>query len=361
MHKKPGYILFTTFILLSMLSMTMLFFFSRGTLFRVLIRTVLQRAQGLRSGIGATDVAQSYLYITPEEKKENQNSKPLQEKPEKKEQPNVNKKLFSKTVVYSQFPKTYPLEEKIDGADGFIKLMFVSEAGKFNINAWYNFKDKKFYGQGTKDDRQKVATFVFEALAKVTGKKNLFTAFEELCKKRDCAFNDVLELLEHKDFKEVFGYHVYRPLPMKKEGVWTTGEKPTVYLTDLFTVTSMVEGLDPWMLSYSVQLLCGIQPSVMQTYLQDEEKRKELISKYKDSADWSKDWDTILQPVYGISYEQFPSEIKGILTLTFAAHIFSIVASMDVNGVYTTVQAILKQKMTQNNQLMYQTIKIYQR
>ena len=353
-HQQNGYILFTAFALLSLCSIMLMFFLSRGTMFRALSHHIIEKNKTNQT-ISAMTIAQSYLMIMPKSTDEKD--------PQKADAQEESQLLasFKKVYPYLQQPKTFKLKKEIDGCDATIQLLFANEAGKINLNSLYDFKEQKFYHEGKTDDRKKLAVWIFETIASMTKTQSLFEEFEKHCKERKAPFNDVLELLTMEGFKKVFAYKVFKPMPEKQtkqiDVQVTQQDIKELYLTDIFTVTSMTQGLDAWMLSSSVQTLCGITKKEEPL---DEEKLKKLYAQFKDSVEWANSWDTILQPVYGISYSQIPAEIKGILTLTFWPHIFSIVACTTVDAKKSMLQVVVKQKNSKNNALMYDVIKIYQ-
>lgn len=355
-HNQQGYILFTAFVLLSLCSVMLMFFLAKGSLFRALSSLVIERNKTNQT-ISAMTIAQSYLMVIPEKSAE----KKAVDSSEKED--NAALALLKKVYPYQQRTKKFVLKKEIDGFDGSIELLFTSEAGKINLNALYNFKDKKFYGEGTATDRKKLATWLFEKIASLTQTTSLFAPFEKHCNERKAPFNDVLELLQIPEFQKVFAYKVFKPVPEKKPSldmILPEEKAKELYLMDLFTVTSMTQGLDAWLLSSSVQTLCDMPQKQNDEKSLDEEKLKSFYAKFKDSVEWANEWDTILQPVYGITYSQIPAEIKGILTLTFWPHIFSIVACTTRDEKKSMIQVIVKQKTTKNNALMYDSIKIYQ-
>lgn len=332
MYNKQGYILFLLFGFLSVCSILISLCFSRTVVYRKLMNLAIKEQQCQQLALSSISLAESILTVENEE-----NSPPdSQAKNSKNTQPQ-EQKLLTQYFQYLNKEKKFTLSDKVDHINAIIAISIQSEHGKLNLNSLYDFEKKKFINEGKQNDCKKLCTWLFEQIAKITEKPSLMPSFENLLKKRSCEFNDPLELLTDKDFKEQFN-----------DAIFINFENTTkkLFLTDIFTVYTEQETINPWLFSKSWLTLLGIN---IKENLNKEEIQK-ILKNFKTNANWQEDWNVCLKDFYQKEYKDLPQEIKSILTTTFEANIFSLLVKARIgetsSSIFTIVKANTKQHLT---------------
>jgi hypothetical protein len=235
--------------------------------------------------------------------------------------------------------KSYVLQEQIEGIDAEVKLCITSEEGKININSLFDFKEKKI----NKD-------FPIDEFSKALEKYQIkgFKAFiEQFFKKRQKPLDDILELNNEEYVKKAFGDNIfYRPPEYDKET-----EKKVLYLTDLFTVFTDSMLVNPFVLSDSFSIVLDFKRAIAQP---EEERNKQIATiekQKKESFSWDADWKSILQPLYQKPYPPF---LVKLFESNPKMRIFSLFCTVTVQGVQTTVYAVLSRSLrVQDEKIMY--------
>lgn len=274
------------------------------------------------------------------------------------EQLQAEKKMqFIFKQVYPFFNKnnTYKLKENIDGIEATLSLSIQCEQGKINLNSLYDFETKKFIGEGKPTDRKKVANWLLERLSSLTKTPGLFTAFEKHLSTRTHDFNDVTELLIIPEFQKAFDGHVFLQFKTKKDKAIIDGNKDPLYLTDIFTVSTEQDTVNPWLFSKSWCTILGLKEK---KELSDEEKIK-IFGQLKAMSNWETDWNNSLKILYQKDYKDVPAEIKTMLTTQFEANIFSLLLEAKIKETSSTIFIIVKSN-TKNNLTSFDILKTYQ-
>jgi hypothetical protein len=308
------------------------------------LTSIKQQCQQL--AISCADLGQSLLTTIEEENKEDAQTKADPKSPEASL--TTDQKTLSRMFPYLNKEKSFNLTKDKDLIDAIISLAIICEHGKLNINSLYDFEKKKFINEGKPNDAKKLCTWLFGRIAQITGKQNLLSAFENILKNRSCEFNDPVELLADPSFAEQF----------TNNGIYVTFEKKSsnkIFLTDIFTVYTEQETINPWLFSPSWQALLDIK---IKENLNSEEIIN-IIKKFKSTSNWQTDWDASLKDFYQKEYKDLPEEIKSILTTRFVANIFSLLTKVKIaetnSSIFTIVKANTKQHLTG-----FETLKIGQ-
>jgi hypothetical protein len=287
--------------------------------------------------ISLSDLGQALLTTQEEEKKEGAQAKADQESPEASL--SIVQKVLIRIFPYLNKEKSFELKTDKDLINATVSLSIICEQGKLNLNSLYDFEKKKFTNEGKPNDSKKLCTWLFSRIAQITGKPNLFTAFENILKDRVCEFNDPVELLTDPTFAEQF----------TANAVFVNFEKNSankIFLTDIFTVYTEQETINPWLFSPSWQQLLDIK---VKENLSTEDLTK-IIKTFKPSSNWQTDWDVSLKDFYQKEYKDLPEEIKSILTTGFVANIFSLLTQVKIaetnSSIFTIVKANTKQHLT---------------
>lgn len=230
----------------------------------------------------------------------------------------------------------FSLTKKKDGIDGSIKLCIVSEDGKFDLNAIYDFKKKKFLGQDEKEDDKnyrKIFEQLFLKVGSLIGAERLFPAFEAYLKKRDHPLTDVTELLTIQEFE-----------PFKQSIFYEPGaEKKKCALLDLFTIWTGKTKLDAWLLSASMQQCVGTTKEDFKRPL-DEVSIEKIVDAYTPQGEFGQMWEKIFTPLYGIPLASLSTYAKGVVDIKFGPTAFSVLSYGIVGKTIQKLLAIITLK-----------------
>jgi hypothetical protein len=227
----------------------------------------------------------------------------------------------------------FDLKEEIDGVDGQIKICLMCEEGKINLNRIIDLKKGAFRGSeqsGWKAIMQEIC----KSIEKMTKSGDLFPAFEKIIKELKFPFNDATELITRKEFSYFKDTLFYQPPTEKKQN--------TLYLTDIFTVWSSSDKLEPWLFSDSINGLLGLPRVEVDDIKQRKEQSESWVKNFKVRSNWQQDWKTILIPVYGKELRTLPKNIDSMLITNFAPCFFSVLVHGKVGEVTQCVYAILE-------------------
>lgn len=215
--------------------------------------------------------------------------------------------------------QTFVLHEKTDGINGSIKICITSEDGKLDLNAAYDFKEKKFLGEKENNEEKNYRTIVEKFLTTVgtiVGASNLFQGLEEFLKKRDAPLSDITQLLTIKEFEPFKSAVFYEPSDNKKN----------IALADLFTVWGTTGlTMNAWLLSPSIQRSIGSMQSDFMVKM-DDTLVKTVVDSYDPNLKLTQAWEKIFAPLYGIPLASLPTYVKGVLDIKFGPRVFSVLS-----------------------------------
>lgn len=289
---------------------------------RILARSGIECALGQLNGI---------FKRPPQQKKQAPGQE--QKKPEPKEQPNKQdsgkkelsprKQRTDKLLKLLNRWQTFELKDSKEGIDATIKLYVACESGKININKMYDFSKKQFVKQG-EFEASALLQLIFGNITQFTQKKDLFPKLSKFLKKQKFNLPDATSLFTDKDLR-ILGNN-YAPD--------IEAQKKQLYFSDLFTIDSDSLVIDPLFLSSSLAIAVGFKTNKIKN-------TQEFLSKVPDKIDWSRDWDTILQPIYGKKYENIPEPLKNAIGSQFEPNVFSVVSYARVGEITQKMYAIL--------------------
>lgn len=365
MRQQPGYILFVTFSMLALATALVTLFVMQGMHHKRFAQALLYKQQAQQFAISSLALGQSFLTFTDKEMKEVQQEF-LAEKIDGAKgadgQSGFSRLLLEKVLPVINKKQKLELTLQKDGVQASIEMMLFCENGKININSLYNIVDKKFYDEGfPKKDKKVFAAWLFDQIAKITGRPSLLNPFVQYMEKQKAPLNDVTQLLSIPEFAQCFQDAIFYEVDEQKEQDITKEEKAKIYLTDIFTAVSDEDTLQPWLLSPSVCVLLGEQEKEKKdTDGSDSKGDKAALAQFKNKANWAADWDTTLQKIYGISYAQIPNQIRLMLTPEFQVNIFSLLLQVKIGQTKAKIYAFLKQRILPNKDIFYDVIKVYQ-
>jgi hypothetical protein len=228
------------------------------------------------------------------------------------------------------------LTPNADGDEGVIKFCIMCEQGKFNLNALYDFKNKKFVQPSRDVDMKKACKDIFAPI-KSKGSKELSDAFEAELKKRDIRFNDATELLTRSFdvFKDAVFYE-----PPSEQG---PKERP-IYVMDLFTVWTKGTLINPWLMSDSVAGVFGFKRADAADIAERKKGVAQWLKQFKLKTQWQSDWDKLMKPMYGKEYNTIPKSLQPFLNSTFEATVFSVLSYATVGRVTQRLFAVVEIK-----------------
>lgn len=349
MHTKRGYILFLMFTILSVCSVLISLYFSQIMVYKKLMNVLITKEKTNRLALSSVSLVQALMTPQDESSQEKQTTIPAANAQEAKLSPE-QKTLINLFDCWNK-EDSYQLTSKDDGLDAKINLSAQSEQGKLNLNSLYDFEKKKFLSEGTAQDKQKLCTWIFDKIAAISKKPSLFPAFKKYLEKRDFDLNDVTELLSIKEFADVFSNDLF--ITFTTESNKKTISK--IFLTDIFTVSTEQDTINPWLFSPSWCALLDLKPKEK---LSDEEKKK-IFSQVLKKSNWDTDWNKSLKDFYQKEYKDIPQEIKTILTTEFEANIFSLLLKANIKETNSTIFTIVKIKAT-DNLIRFDILKTYQ-
>lgn len=350
MMQQRGYILMLTLMIVS-LSVAMLTYITyRAAAYTPFARATIDREKAYQLAVGGVNVACAQLAQEPKKDKKEKDegaaeSKEASEQEQtEKETPTNGDKDHAQSLLKFLLPvknrwQTFALKKSSDGINATLQICIVSEDGKVDINEIYDFERKKFVGEGTQRDAKKMVQALFDRIKSFVGGADLFPAFEKFLKDRQYKLHDVTQLLTIKEF-EVFKRRVfYEPAEQKNER--GSSEKHPIYLTDIFTVWSGKQTIDPWLLSDSMSTLLELSSNGDR-----KEQMSEALKKFKPNLTWPADWETIFAPLYGKTFDTLAKDIAAYLNTKFAPTTFCVISLARVGKVTQKVVAILDRHVT---------------
>lgn len=312
----PGYMILLTLMLSAVGITTMTYIAHRAVVYEPLMRVAVQKEKAAALALSGIQVALSQL---------------AGQKLEEDVALSLDTRMLNMLLPRLGRWQEFSLKEKQDGIDGTIKICIVSEDGKFDINAVYDFKTKKFVGeQETQEDKnyKKILETLLTRVGSLMGAENLFPALEKFLRKRDSKLNDVTELLTIKEFEPFKHFVVYEP----------DKDKQKCALLDLFTVWNGTTKLNAWLLSFSIQHSIGEMKDQEKKVIKDDAQIKKIIDMYKPNFTVAQAWEQVFSPLYAIPLASLSSYAQGVLDTKFGPTAFSVL-SYGVVG--KTIQKLL--------------------
>lgn len=339
-QKQSGFIILLTLMLVAIATVLITALYRKGSLFVPFISTMYQREQAKMLALSGIQVALAQLSYTLE-------------KSEKQKEGTTQQTSQDAPFFAYIFPKmhqwqSFVLKKDIDGIDGTIAIMLASEEGKINLNAVYDFVNKKFVGEGqlVGRDWKKIMQQLLQRVEKKMGiSKNLFASFEKFMKQRHYKLNDASELFTIDAFDSFEPHQFYDQVPKDMK------ERP-LYLFDLFTVYGY-GSLQPWLLSDSVRAVLDMKRVSNKPF--SKEQIEAITKKFKPTTSITNDWNSLFQPIYGIAFQRLPKGIDAVFETTFDPKLFSVVSygkvgnmSIGVYAILERVKRLVKQKTEYN-------------
>jgi len=319
--------------------------FSQATVHAPYMRNAIDQQKAEMLAFSGLSIATSQLLLAdaPDEQEQKDDQK---EKQQISPEVRFLKHVLSVLNRWQQFT----LNEKQDGVNGQIALCIGCEDGKLDINAVYDFKQKKFVGEGSpQGDYKKGLQELFGLIEKFTGGKGMFEALEKFFKERSYPLNDATELLVLDEFSYFKRAAFYEPTELVKD------QQPRLCLTDLFTVFTAKPKVEPWLFSDAYYTLFALnRPTVKE----EQEALESLLKGFKQTSNWPQEWNTLLKPRYGKDFATLPKSAGFFLSSKFEPKIFSVLSYGKIGQVTQKILAVFeKERATEKHPFPTMTIK----
>jgi len=362
-HKNsPGYVLVFSLMMIALIVILVTRIADIGNVHIWYSKTIIDREHAKMLAWSGVNIALSQLSISGEEKKEAGN-KNQREKKRKDAGPKMGwtegeAKNFIKNIVpLLNSWQIFDIKKETYGVDGTIKVCIGSEEGKIDINQSFDFKTRKFIGQGKREGNfKKLFEQLFKRIEKFVVGKELFKKFseyltkkekfEQILKNRQNSLYDPTEFLSIKEF-EVFQdavfYEPYNVDKIKNNEV-TGAKKEKVYWMDIFTIWSGSRDINPWFFSNSMKRIIGIKFKENEKIENKKKKINGLLKHFKLDLSLPADWNKIFSTLYNVKYNNLPNWIKKAMSAKFEPAVFSVLSYGTVGSVTQKLFAVLERK-----------------
>ncbi len=328
-HVRDGYIMIFTLLVVAAAMVVVTYVGHRGSFYMPFSSMILAREKAKHLALGGVQIgiAQLAKIVKKEENKDGkEGGKEAQES-------NTQEKDFLRRIlpVLNRW-QIFDLVESVDGIDAQLRICIMCEDGKINLNRIIDFEKGVFRG-----DEKSGWKAIMQELCKIIEQTNksegLFAAFEKIIKESTHEFNDATELITHKAFQSFQDTLFYHPPTLEKQ--------TALYLTDIFTVWSRSDKLEPWLFSDSINGLFGLPRVEVDDVKKRAEQVDAWIKNFKTRSNWQQDWQTLLMPIYGKELRTLPKNIDSVLKPTFVPQYFSILVEAKVDEVTQRLYAIV--------------------
>lgn len=338
---KSGFIMIMTLMIASLAVVLVTYIINRSIVFVPIAQTMIEREKARELALGGIQLAISQLaYADVKEKEKEEEKKTGAAQPTATPQDAAQAKQFMESIwPYLNRWQIFTFTKAKDGFEGKIAICLMSEEGKIDLNAIYDFNKHAFTGNAQEQIALKgVLKTIFESISKQLGGKDLFGVFEKFLKERQSKIRDVTELLTAKEFEPFKDRMFYEPAEQK------TGEgKEALFLTDLFTIWSQNPKVDPWFFSPSLGAALGLKAPAG-TVEDRKNKSRELFKEFKPTYTWPADWNKLLGKMYGKEFAALPKGMQSLLETRFGPRVFSVLSYGTVGKITHRLFAILERE-----------------
>lgn len=351
--KKPGFILISTFMMLSVAVIIGMRIYYKGSLYNLFIPVVTKQMQAKKLALSGIQIALAQLSLN--DTKIVPSNDDDEEKKKKDLDPQERRKNLLKTLLHVQNRwQVFKLEEAIDGVEGTVALCITCEDGKIPLSALIDYKKRTFLKpQGgsalNQFDGEELLKFLFEKIKPFAKGYDLFDSLEAFIKTMSYRLNDIGELLKIKEFKTLRNNLYYKPFSKAQD----EGDslRPQIYLADLFTLWNDKPTVDPLLFSPSVRLAFDLRYPTEKTEV-SLDAAQELVEKFPFShSSWEKDWDTYLKPLYKKEYKNLSKLIQPLLSSKFGPRVFSVLCYGKLGHIQQRLLAIVERSFTKEGEV----------
>jgi hypothetical protein len=331
---KQGYILVMALMIMTIGIALTTQLFNKGMLYASFSTMAVNREKATQLALAGTQIAMSQLSVAATQESKSGQAAQSQKSSEEK-------KVLEKILPMINRAQSFELKHEIEGIDATISVIISCEEGKININALYDFAQKKFVNEGqAKGDGKKFLQDICLRIESLTGGKNLFFGLEKYLKDHNRKLNDVTELFNIPEFGIFKNLIFYESSHEKAQGEKTQGKRP-IYVTDIFTVDSDTSSIEPWLFSDSVCALLGLKRATGGEIHQRKEMVGDLLKDFKPEMVWQKDFDRYVAKIYGKDFTSLPKDIDYFFNMTFNPRTFSVLSLAKVGTMTVKMYALL--------------------
>lgn len=323
----PGYMILLTLMVAATAVAAVTYLARKTTVYLSLTAAAVEQEKALQLAFSGIQVALSQL-AGEKVRKQDDEKKPVDAQA-------ADKQMLTFLLPVLGRWQTFELKEKTDGINGTIDLCITSEDGKLDLNAIYDFKEKKFLAEQENNEEKnyrKIVENLLTAVGTLTGAERLFVGLEEFLKKQDAPLGDITQLLTIKEFEPFKTAVFYEP----------SGNKKTIALADLFTVWSGSQ-MNAWLLSPSMQRTIGNKKADF-TQPMDKDLVEKVVAAYDPNLKLPQAWDKMFAPLYDVPLASLPTYVKGIVNIKFGPRIFSVLSYGTVGKTEQKLLAIIALK-----------------
>lgn len=114
-------------------------------------------------------------------------------------------------------------------------------------------------------------------------------------------------------------------------------------MTDIFTVWSGKNTVDPWMLSYSLCALLELERPAQGL----DEQTKLVVKNFKQSYAWPADWNNAFAKIYKKDFNGLPKGAGVLLSTTFGPETFSVISYATVGQSTHRMFAVIQRDVSE--------------
>lgn len=346
-QQRSGFILLSVFFMLTMAVILVTQIYYKAVLYNSFVPLVMQREQAKQLAQSGIAIALNQLAlqdqkITPEEKE----SKEQDYSPEKRE-----KQLLKVLLTVKNRWQNFTFTQAQDGFEGELSICITCEDGKIPLNALIDYDQKTFKNNKSNNfDGSAFFKHLFESIVQVSGGPNFFESVTSFIKEQKFIPYEITQLVTAKEVKLLHNQLFYIP---QEEG-----QRQEICLADLFTLWQDQPTINPLLFCPALQIIYRLNAQSLLKSI-DQELINKIIEKFSlTSANWQKDWDTFLKPIYGVSYNDLPKELTPLFSLKFEPRVFSVVCYAKVAQVEQKLVAIIARRWHEQKEI-FEVKKIY--
>lgn len=352
---QPGFIMILVLMVTALTVVLASYLMNKTMVFVPIAKTTIETEKAEQLALGGLQLAMSqlaYAGISDKGKDEAAPEEKTDKQPTQQQQPPTQpgpaggdaegKKLLEVLLPVLNRWQQFTFDKAHDGFEGTISVCVMSEDGKININEIYDFNKHAFIGK--QDEIKTVLKTIFDAIKKQNGGDITVEAFEKFLKERQSKLFDVTELITIKGFESFKDFLFYVPSDTSKSD---TQKNQPIYLTDLFTIWSQSQTIDPWLLSTSVIRTLGLkQPEIGNK--EQKEKIGGIVKTFRSTNTWPADWNKNFAKLYEKEFNGLPKGVQSLLGTTFAPRVFSVLSQATVGKFSKRCFAIIEREKAES-------------
>lgn len=195
----------------------------------------------------------------------------------------------------------YALPEALHDNDR-VQVRVQIEAGKINLNSFYDRRKKAFVlqpGKGSNPFWEGVAKWVGAVSG---GQDDFYTGLSAALKEQKEPLTDLTQLFASSVFSK-FSLPLFPAPPRKGEDFLSSDSA----FSDLFTFVGRInkKHFVPLFFTQALQKVCELKPFAKGKSEQEEWAKKIIKKMGSGPIDWAKHWDALIAPSYKIKFQDF--------------------------------------------------------